>query len=457
MKAINYLGLIDIIIGPFYALIILMIARMHQKRRMETDPSYKYYFPALAVKLIGGVGVCLVYTLYYNGGDTTNFFADAVRFNKILFKDPGGYFYLVTHAVNEMDWSLYDNETGYPIYITDGNSYFVVKFTSLLVFFGCRSYIASTLLIAWISFFGVWKLFRVFSDAFPSLRKELAIAVFFMPSVFFWGSGILKDTITFSTIGYFVSSFNMVLLQRKKIFVNILIMLLSIYVISSIKVYILLGMIPGLLLWIVMGYSEKVSGTMKKALLIPVFLALVFGFGYLLVFSIQGSLGQYSTDKVVYTAVETQRDLKADYYQGNSFDIGEYDPTLIGILQKAPIAIFTCIFRPSIFEANNIVMFISALENTFILFITLRMLIRIRFFGVFKYLLKNSLLTFALVFSFFFAFSVGFSTSNFGSMVRYKIPIIPFFVASVYIIGFYDKQAKESKIEKIEYFIPVGV
>jgi len=102
-------------------------------------------------------------------------------------------------------------------------------------------------------------------------------------------------------------------------------------------------------------------------------------------------------------------------------------------------------------------MFVSALENAFVFFITLRLLIRVRFLGIFKYLLKNSLVTFALVFSFFFAFSVGFSTSNFGSLVRYKIPLVPFFVASIYIIDYFQKVEKASKIEKVERFIPMGV
>lgn len=448
MRSSEILNLFDLILTPIYVLLILLIARAVKKRRMEKDEIFKFYTPALIMKLIGGISVCLVYTNYYTGGDTTNFYNDAIVFNKVLFNDPAGYFYLLTHSVDQIDFSLFNSETGFPIYIRDNSAYFVVKLTSIFVFFSFRSYVAATVLLSWVSFFGVWKLYRVFADVFPDLKRELAIAVFFMPSVFFWGSGILKDTVTFSAIGYFVSSFNKIFIQRKSIFVNLLIIGLVAEIMLIIKPYILLGMMPGCLLWIVMSYSQNVTGSMKKALIIPIFFLFTFGFGYLTVYLMQGSLGQYSSDNLVYKAVETQRDLKSDYYQGNSFDIGEYDPTLFGILKKAPIAIFTCIFRPSLIEANNIVMFVSALENTFILFITLRMLIKVRLFGIVKYGLRNALLTFSLIFTFFFAFSVGFSTSNFGSLVRYKIPIIPFFVASVYIISYYAKKDKEIASEK---------
>jgi hypothetical protein len=38
------------------------------------------------------------------------------------------------------------------------------------------------------------------------------------------------------------------------------------------------------------------------------------------------------------------------------------------------------------------------------------------------------------LFSITFAFSVGLTTSNFGALVRYKIPSIPFFLSSLIIL-----------------------
>jgi hypothetical protein len=61
-------------------------------------------------------------------------------------------------------------------------------------------------------------------------------------------------------------------------------------------------------------------------------------------------------------------------------------------------------------------------------------------------LVKNHLLTFSLIFSLFFAFSVGISTSNFGSLVRYRIPALPFFVACLFIMQYYfDLRNREEK------------
>jgi hypothetical protein len=87
-----------------------------------------------------------------------------------------------------------------------------------------------------------------------------------------------------------------------------------------------------------------------------------------------------------------------------------------------------------IIESNNIVMFLSGLENLVILLFSLKVLYMVRVFSLFKYVFRNHLLTFSFVFSLLFAYSVGLTTSNFGSLVRYKIPCIPFFIASLYLI-----------------------
>ncbi|MBK8416165.1 MAG: hypothetical protein IPL22_17680 [Bacteroidetes bacterium] len=88
------------------------------------------------------------------------------------------------------------------------------------------------------------------------------------------------------------------------------------------------------------------------------------------------------------------------------------------MLAKAPAAINVALFRPYIWEANNIVMILSGLEGLILLFMAIRMVIKLRVIGIFPMLVKNHLLTFSLIFSLFFAFSVGISTSNFGSLVR---------------------------------------
>jgi len=62
--------------------------------------------------------------------------------------------------------------------------------------------VPTVMLLALVSFGGVWRMYQIFIMEFPKLERPLAYTFFFLPSVFFWGSGILKDSITLSALGY---------------------------------------------------------------------------------------------------------------------------------------------------------------------------------------------------------------------------------------------------------------
>lgn len=400
------------------------------------NPEYKFYLPGLFAKIFGGIGLIMVYTLYYPGGDTIQYYNDAISIVKLGFYDPGSYFKLMTRAHDMSVYYYFNSDTGFPCYYRDSNAFFVAKLSSFIVFFSFKSVVTATILVAAVSYVGVWKLFKVFHYEFPQIDKQLAIAVFFIPSVFFWGSGLLKDTYTFSSMGFFTYSFYMVFIKRRKLLFNIIAMCISAFIIIAIKPYILIGLLPGVMVWLIHNLLLKIKGSIARTAALPILLTVTTVFGYILLSMLSAELDDYTLDNILRKAVVTQQDLKRDYYQGNSFDIGDFDPNIGSMLKKAPLAINAALFRPFILEANNLVMFLSSLENLVILIFTIRVLIKARVFGFFRIIFNNHLLMFAFIFSIFFAFSVGISTSNFGSLVRYKIPVIPFYIACLYIVQY---------------------
>ncbi|MBA3705226.1 MAG: hypothetical protein H0W84_04825 [Bacteroidetes bacterium] len=111
---------------------------------------------------------------------------------------------------------------------------------------------------------------------------------------------------------------------------------------------------------------------------------------------------------------------------------------------KAHLAISATLFRPFIWEARNPVMLLSGLENSYILMLTLLLMIKLKFINFFTFIGKEPLVLFSMLFALFFAFSVGLATSNFGSLVRLKVPCIPFFVSSLFVIRYlYEKKYKK--------------
>jgi hypothetical protein len=434
---IEYLTLTDFILLPFVLFFIYYFGRMKRDKNIAQFPEFKYYLPGLNVKIVGAIAISLIYLLYYGGGDTTNYYNDAICWNKLLFSNPSGFITIFKEGTTVNNYFYFTPETGYPIYYKVGSTTFVVRFAFIVTLLSFRSFLVATILFAWFSYMGVWRLYKVFLYEFPTLHREMAIAILFIPSVFFWGSGMLKDTVTFSAAGFFTFNFYMLFIKRKQLFYHAIGLFLSSYIILSIKPYILFGFLPGCLLWITNNIITRFGGSFTRAVATPVFLVIALTTGYFLLQNLSSQLGDYSLEKVLDKAVVSQEDLKSDYYHGNSFDLGDIEPTIPSMLSKAHLAINAALFRPYLWECKNPVMYLSGLENLVLMIFSLSILFRLKIIGVFKYFIKHHLLTFALVFSLFFAFSVGISTPNFGSMVRYRIPILPFYAASLFIIRYY--------------------
>ncbi|MFN9595202.1 MAG: hypothetical protein ACK560_00280 [Bacteroidota bacterium] len=441
----SYFSIIDLFYGPLFLMALIVYARVTKYSRVEKMPEFEYFSWGLYCKIVGGLSLCFIYAIYYGGGDTLNYFRDGSIVAKLLFSNPAGFFTIMTEGNTPETRYVFNAETGFPIY-RDAPTFFVVRVAAPIILLSGGSFVVTTMMFALFSFFGNWRLYKVFIAEFPAMKKEMAIAFLFIPSVFFWGSGLLKDTITLSCIGFFTYSFYKIFIQREKFAGNIFTIILTSYLILMIKPYIIFALLPGSIIWIINKQVIEMQNKVIKFLTGPFLLAVGVGGGYLLLANMGDLLGLYSLDSVLDRAVITNNDLKADYYKGNSVDIGEFEATIPSMLSKAPVAINLALFRPYLWEANNLVMLLSGLECFIMLIFTVRVLIKTRFLAAFPIIYKNHLLSFAMIFSIFFAFSVGISTSNFGSLVRYRIPVLPFFIASIYLIQYIYSKGKEEPV-----------
>jgi hypothetical protein len=431
----------DALLTPIYALIIFAFANIKRKRH-NNETIYKYYIPGLAAKLGGATMLVVIYTFYYGGGDTVNYFNSATTMVRLLFKDFGCFFDAYTNFTAET-YSCFDHKTGYLAYAAgDLHSFFVVKLVTPIVLLSLNTFLPASLLLAYISYSGIWRLFLLFNNEFPFLHKKLAIAILYFPSVIFWGSGILKDTITLSAVGWFASGFYFLVVKKENLFFNTTALLLSSSIMIAIKPYIFFALMPGCMIWLTNIYGSKIKIKFIRKALTPFLIIMGVGLGYLLLTQLEDYLGMYKIDTVMERATIVQQDLKQDYYGGNTFDIGDFDGSIGSMLQKAPLALFAALFRPSILDVKNVVMLFSAIENTYLMILTIVLLMKFKVFKFFTLIWENPLVLFSFLFSMFFAFSVGISIANFGSLVRLKIPAIPFFVATLFILQHFYQQSK---------------
>jgi hypothetical protein len=314
----DYYSIVDVLLTPLFLFIIYSISRFIQQNKIDELPEYRYYLKALTIKIVGALALCFIYTFYYTGGDTTQYFTDAISVNKLLFMNPPAGFDVIFHGLSVTKLSYFNAEIGYPAYFRDPSTSFVVQVISVLSIFGLRSFLPTTVLLAWISFSGIWNLYRVFLSEFPKLSKQLTVAMFYIPSVIIWGSGILKDTFTLSAIGYFTYAFYKGFIQRRNFLPNFIVILISSYVIITVKSYIFIALLPGAMIWLVSNLVGRLKGVILKAAITPIFLFFTIGGAILIINNLGDSLGKFSSDKLLNVAVVTQRDLKSDYYKGNA-------------------------------------------------------------------------------------------------------------------------------------------
>lgn len=438
----SLLSIFDVLLTPLYVLGAYTYGYYVTKKNIRTNPEYAYFTKGLMVRVFGAIALGLVYFFYYNGGDTTNYFQTSSAYANLIFKDQSDFWLGWFGSAKEYIFH-FDDTTGYPVYWQkDHHSFFVVRLLIPIVTLGFHSYFSTAVLVACITYGGLWKLYQTFLLEFTNLKREFAIACLFVPSCVFWGSGLMKDSFTLSAVGWFTYAFYHFFIRKQRKLSYGIFLIISSFIILAIKPYIFFALLPGAILWLSNNMVKKINHGFIRFLATPFILSLGGLAGFLSLEKMGDNLGQYKLDNVLEKAVVTQKDMKAEYYGGKTYDIGDFDASLSGIVSKAPIAIFSGIFRPGIWDVRNAVMLVSSLENTYLLILTLFLLFKLKFFGFFTLIRKNPMLLFCMLFSLFFAFSVGLTVANFGSLVRLRIPELPFFVAGIFMLRhLYEKQS----------------
>ena len=454
------LDIYDLILSPIYLLFIFFIAKNYQFKKIKKNPQFKYFTIGLFAKIFGGICVCLIYVFYYKGGgDTIGYYDDTITMLRLADKNPSVFTSIMFGNTSLENYSFFDSQTGFSYYYLDGYSFFVVRLSVFITLLGSKSYICTTILISTITYSGIWSLYQLLYKQFNEIKSQVAFSVLFVPSVFFWGSGMLKDSYTLAALCWFIVGVYSILILKKKFIFSILVMVISFFIMLKIKPYIFYSSFAGALIMYGHYFLKGSKNAMLKYTVFPIAAVLLIIGGSSLMFKIGSTSGEYSSlDKMFVKASASQYDLKQAYYGGNRFDIGSFDPTLSGVLSKAPVAMTAGLFRPFLWEARNPVMLVSAIENSVLLFLFFSVIllcivasIKTSVRRMLKIAFDNSLIIFSLVFSFTFAFAVGLSTANFGALVRYKIPLIPFFLASLfYIIYRFNQEDAEKAIAQKE-------
>ena len=431
----------DIIVTPIYLLIVFSVAFF--VRPLFTDPlTRRYFIPAFTVRIIGALMLGVIYQFYYHGGDTYNYHTLGSRHVWDAFMDSPekGFKLLFWSGGDEI--GIYDYSSKV-YFLRDPSSFMVVRIAAIFDLLTFSAYSSTAILFGVFSFIGSWLLFKTFLSIYPSLHKPIAWATLFVPSVFFWGSGLLKDTLTLSALGICTYYFHKLFVQKRLSLGAAVVLILSLLLMYAIKKYIVICFLPAIILWLMLKNVSNLNTLMFKILMTPIIVVIGGIAAWFAVTKVGQSDQRYRVDQIAVTARITAYDIayQSGRDAGSKYTLGELDGTFGGLLKLAPQAINVSLFRPYLWEVRNPLMLLSAVESFAVLILTIVVVFkRFRLLG--KALFSPDVV-FAMAFSVPFAFAVGVSTYNFGTLSRYKIPLMPFYLLGLIFIYNFGKSDKK--------------
>lgn len=436
----------DFLVTPIVILLVY-IAAYFIRPYVTNSLTRRYFFPALTVRIVGALLLGIIYQFYYQGGDTFNYhtYGSRVIWETLIDNPADGLELIFSPGDAGRMTYRYSSRI---LFWGDPSSYFIVRIAAIFDLITFSTYSATAVLFAIVSFIGMWLFFNVFVNSFPRLHKWIAFAILFIPSVVFWGSGILKDSLVLASVGMLTYCVKALFIDKRIKAINIILLIVSTVIIYEVKIYILLCFFPAMLLWIYASAFYKIKSVVLKGLLIPFILVLIVVSGYYAVLKIGGDDKRYSLENISRTARITAYDI--GFYTGKNagsgYSLGELDDSFTGMLKLAPAAINVSLFRPYLWEVKNPLMLLSSLESLALMIFTIYIFFRKRllFFRAFG----DPNILFCVVLSITFAFAVGVSTFNFGTLARYKIPLLPFYALALILIYFYKRpvQGDESEL-----------
>jgi len=416
----------DYILIPFYLFIFYVIAaRMSQFYSKELKV---YFWASWSAHLLGSVLFALLIYYYYGMGDSLEYYMGGEMLNDLFQKDITNFRYLFSsseHIQSVAEASNYGNMI--PVNIGAEANLTVMKISSILSFFSFHKYLIISLFFGFFSFAGNWKIYQIFDHINKGQQSKLvAIATLFIPSVCFWGSGLGKESICIFCIGILLYLVYTSISKKLYSTFNIITVILLLYILTIVKSYITGILILSLVIVAFFMLFRYIKNKLHRYALLLISLTLLIYLGS------RSSITSFFEDAVTQSLLQVeifQYSYQAYAEQNNTETTfsSNLDLSPEGILLNSPAVISTSLFRPFIWESRKAIMIFSSLESLITLLSTIFILWKTKLWGFISYTFSNPIPFFCFTFSILFALVVGYTTFNFGTLVRYRIIFLPFY------------------------------
>ncbi len=411
----------EVILVILYALLFLLVIN---KIKFFNLPGIgnKPITGVFILKIICGIAVWATYTWYYkerNTADIFKYFDDSKVMYDAAFNRPIDFLQMITGIDNNNEYfnHNYYNKMNNWFRVHESTlyneSHSLIRFNALIRFFSFGYFNVHTVFMCFFSLVGLTGLYRFLYKYLRRNKIMLFCIVFLLPTVLFWGSGVLKEGLILTGLGLLLWSYDKVI-NKNFDYRILIIMLLSFLLIRYTKVYIALALLPLMMTLIWVKYESFKRVFIKFFIGIIVFNILLFIISYKL-------LGI----NVFEELARKQRDfigLAHSVNSGSLLNVRILEPSVWSLIINIPQALYNVCCRPWFFESKSLLMLITSIENLASIIIAI--------FAIFFYKKPDKRLMTIVFFSLFFVLQIyiltGLTTPVMGAFVRYKLPAFPF-------------------------------
>lgn len=388
-------------------------------QRNKDTALHWYFWPALALKLISGIGVGVLYFFYYQHGDIYNYHEDASSLAALALQEPLAYL---------KSWFGAAPSGLELVYATEERALLTAKIFSLVYVFTNSNFWLASVWVSFLPFLASFHLTARLVRYRPFLQKAAPLAFLFWPSHVFWTSGLLKESVAMGCMAFIIAAVLPAILAGKKLKGSeVLAALLLFVVLFKIKYYYagLLG--PFLICLLFVSWLRRRYHLQEAAA------------GGLFLLLLSGGIGLASLlHPNLYPSRFLQVWVENYYLLANASAEGNYvlfegiRADWKSVLVHAPKAIFAGLLLP-LFPSDpaNPLKLAAVAENSLLLLLSI--------FALAGWLLRGRKLTLnglaVFLYVLVFALFIAVAAPNFGTLLRYRVSYHPFFVLLV-LAGF---------------------
>ena len=373
-----------------------------------------YYWSGLLFKCTLGIALGLVYTFYYSGGDTFSFFNNSTQLSQLARENFTEYLEFLWSSDSALHvWNqLSDHEP---------RTLFMVKLLSLVNLISFDNYWISSLYLSAVSFSGAWVLFRVISNSFEGATISAAISFLFLPSAVFWTSGIVKESVAMGCLFYLASLVVKSINRQRWKPLDWIFLLLTSWFLWNLKYYFIGVLFPvGVSIIVAQRLSEMRFKGRSRVTILFFFLLLAILLALVTVFHPNFEPGYFQE-----VIILNYNDYLKLSDPENVIHYHQLTTDTWSMIKNSPLALASGLFRPFIWESGTFLQFVAGIENFAILILFISSLYYIKRIISSK---EAPLTIAAIVYITFLCIFLSLSTPNLGTLSRYRVGFLPFFV-----------------------------